>query len=568
MMKSLRWLMVLLMAAGVSAKDVQVVELTNFSSRTFAEEGIFVQRAMDVKIEAWGVSNKWEDEMLAYGWIVESATRLIVWKLTPDNSEEWGERNNRKVEKTIRLPRGSYEIYFTVAPRGSWHVNYRGVGDFLDDLFSGFRGGRDRRDARKWGITLSVDEENGDAIEKISVLESENPGIQMISMGENEFESYSFSLKEDTRFRIYAIGEGDDGEMFDYGWIVDGETRETVWEMDYRDTDHAGGAQKNRIIDEEMVLPSGHYIVYYVTDGSHSFEKWNMLPPFDPRYWGITLWGIEQGFQMEDVVTPYEPELGKNRIVDITRMGNGRFEVERFRLNQPAKVRILCLGEYGYNKNFVDHGWIMEANTRRIVWKFTYRDTRHAGGGSKNRMFDGIIDLDAGNYEVYYKTDGSHAYRHWNVGPPYDPESWGISLWGAGENFQSDWISSYRVEDDPDLLAQIIRVRDSERAKKKFILDESTKVRIYAVGEGDDDEMSDYGWIEDEDGHKVWRMTYWDTEHAGGAKKNRIINEVIQLEAGHYSVFYRSDGSHSYDDWNSSPPSDAEYWGITVRREE
>ena len=182
-------------------------------------------------------------------------------------------------------------------------------------------------------------------------------------------------------------------------------------------------------------------------------------------------------------------------------------------------------------------------------------------------MFDGIVELKPGNYEVYYKSDDSHAYRRWNVGPPYDPESWGITIWGAGEDFQSDWISPYREEDDPDLLAQIIRVRGREREQKRFRLDHPEKVRIYALGEGDDDEMYDYGWIEDEDGHKVWRMTHWDTKHAGGADKNRMVNEVIDLEAGRYTVFYRSDGSHSYNDWNSSPPFDAEYWGITVRIE-
>jgi hypothetical protein len=566
MMKCIRWLALFILAAGVSAKDVKVVELTNFRNRFFAEQFISLSKDLDVKVGANGVSNKWEDEMVAYGWILESETRRVVWELSAKNSTEQKERYNRKAEKTLRLARGNYEVYYAVASRGSWNADYRGIGDFLDDLFNGFRGSAFRREAGSLGITLSVDEQDRNAVTEGRIRNDEKAAVQLISLGDDAFEKAAFTLKEDARFRIYAIGEGDGGEMFDYGWIVNGKTLETVWEMDYRDTDHAGGADKNRIIDEEIVLPKGSYVVYFVTDGSHSYEDWNMLPPYDPRYWGITLWGIEQGFQKENLIESYSPDREGFRIVDITRIGNNRFEVEKFTLKEPAEVRIRCLGEYGYDDYFVDYGWILDAKTRQKVWEMHYRDTRYAGGGKKNRLFDGIVELKAGNYEVYYKTDDSHAYRRWNVGPPYDPESWGITIWGSGDDFNPEWVTSYRKEDDPDFLAQIIRVGDNQKLHRSFRLDERCKIRIYALGEGDD-EMYDYGTIEDEDGHRIWRMEYRDTEHAGGAAKNRMINEVIRLDAGQYTVYYRSDGSHSFNHWNSDPPVDAEYWGITIRKE-
>jgi hypothetical protein len=128
-------------------------------------------------------------------------------------------------------------------------------------------------------------------------------------------------------------------------------------------------------------------------------------------------------------------------------------------------------------------------------------------------------------------------------------------------------VLPYREEDDADLLVKIVQVGDHERARRRFRLEEPTDVRLYAIGEGDDDEMYDYGWMEDERGRDVWRMEYWDTEHAGGARKNRMVNTVIHLEAGEYTVRYRSDGSHSFDDWNDDPPRDSVHWGITVRRE-
>ena len=68
--------------------------------------------------------------------------------------------------------------------------------------------------------------------------------------------------------------------------------------------------------------------------------------------------------------------------------------------------------------------------------------------------------------------------------------------------------------------------------------------------------MDDYAWIEEAGtGRVVWEMTYRMTEHAGGAKKNRMFNDTIRLDKGEYVVYYETDGSHSYEDWNASPPT-------------
>ncbi len=71
------------------------------------------------------------------------------------------------------------------------------------------------------------------------------------------------------------MGEGVDGDMADYGWIDNDETGRTVWEMTYRKTDHAGGAEKNRVCDDTILLKAGTYVVYFETDGSHSYGNWN-----------------------------------------------------------------------------------------------------------------------------------------------------------------------------------------------------------------------------------------------------------------------------------------------------
>ena len=88
------------------------------------------------------------------------------------------------------------------------------------------------------------------------------------------------------------------------------------------------------------------------------------------------------------------------------------------------------------------------------------------------------------------------------------------------------------------------------------------------TGEGDRDDMYDYGWIEDKRGRVIWEMTYQNTEHAGGALKNRLFNDLIILDEGEYKVHFVTDGSHSFKKWNSNPPYDPFHWGIMVMREE
>jgi CubicO group peptidase (beta-lactamase class C family) len=114
------------------------------------------------------------------------------------------------------------------------------------------------------------------------------------------------------------------------------------------------------------------------------------------------------------------------------------------------------------------------------------------------------------------------------------------------------------------VVAQIAQVADSEDKTVAFTLPDSQQIRIFAIGEGQAGEMFDYGWIENADkGVSVWEMQEAETTHAGGATKNRKVDEVITLPAGDYKLRYKSDDSHSFDRWNSVPP-DINFWGIVL----
>jgi hypothetical protein len=126
-------------------------------------------------------------------------------------------------------------------------------------------------------------------------------------------------------------------------------------------------------------------------------------------------------------------------------------------------------------------------------------------------------------------------------------------------------LSKGDITKDSNILVKMVMVRDDERRRDKFTLNKQSRIHIYAIGEGNRDEMYDYGWIiDDRTNRAVWEMTWRNTEPAGGARKNRMYDDDILLDPGTYEVYYISDGSHSFNDWNASRPDDPVNWGITI----
>jgi len=217
------------------------------------------------------------------------------------------------------------------------------------------------------------------------------------------------------------------------------------------------------------------------------------------------------------------------------------------------------------HREFADYGTIVDAATGQTVWEMTYRNTKHAGGASKNRMFDDIMTLPAGTYTAYYLTDDSHAYRDWNSSAPFEPDQYGLSIYAVDKTGSIKLVSEKELADNTNILARITRVGNSERRRVRFSLDKKTRISIYALGEGQSGNMYDYAYIVDlESGRDVWEMRYRRSDHAGGADKNRMIRDDIKLGPGKYEVVYESDGSHSFGRWNASPPRDQMNWGVTI----
>jgi hypothetical protein len=601
-MKSIPWsriagviLLILLAAVVIFAQDdrVAIVDLKDFTDVEVRAAGFSLARDLEVRVIASGGGDRSmiremidDDEnsgMYAYGWIIDAATRDVVWMMDLHNTS--GRRNRRATEQTVRLKAGAYEVYYAawgyVRSSGfsysSANIDRRKPDRRGGNVISIF--GRDFEDLREefmdmakteWGIEVDVDLKDAEAVKTFKAPAPFRQTLfSAIGVGDNASIRKTITVTRDVSVRIYALGEGRDrDELFDHGWLLNVDTRQRVWDMQGARVLRAGGARKNMLSDVDLTLEKGTYELVYVSDDSHSSDDWNDRPPTDPLAYGVTIF-LEKESDRPAVKVEEGITADKNLIVEIVRVGDDEHRSASFTLKKETKVHVYALGERSGDGRMADHGWIVDANTREKVWRMDERRSVHAGGASKNRLVDEIISLPAGSYTVHYQTDDSHSYEDWNSGKPFDDERWGITLRGAGKDFDPKSVSVGAIPPPKNVVAEIVRVRDDRHERRRFTLDSVTRVRIVAVGEGSGDEMADYGWIEESSSRRVvWEMTYRMTDHAGGARKNRIVETRLTLEPGEYVLHYRTDDTHAFGDWNSDPPDDPEAWGIRVVKEE
>ena len=112
-----------------------------------------------------------------------------------------------------------------------------------------------------------------------------NAIVKLTALRRSEFDQVGFELSKPTEVEIYAEGEFDPQSSFDYGEIINADTHDKVWTMQYRRSQPAGGASKNRLVRETRVLPAGRYAAVYALNDSHDPRDWNAAPPLDPTFW-------------------------------------------------------------------------------------------------------------------------------------------------------------------------------------------------------------------------------------------------------------------------------------------
>jgi hypothetical protein len=367
------------------------------------------------EIEIYAIGEVTGGEAYDYGWLMNTETGEVLWKLGAEGSAHaGGGEKNRMARTIVSLDPGSYAAF--AVTDGSHDASDWNTAPPLDPEY--------------WGLTIRTAGE-GPEVEVYAYQPAPlaNAFVSMIGVGDDEVRAERFTLARPTAIRIVAMGEGSGGDMFDYGWILDAETHQPVWTMEYEDTEQAGGSDKNRLADLIVSLEAGSYVVYYISDGSHSFEDWNTSPPLDQDRWGITLVPAS-GTVSDGIVTTSQHGSASEpgAMASLIGIGDSESRSESFTLERETEIRIYALGE-GSGGDMYDFAWIEDAGTGTTVWQMRHGDTEHGGGASKNRVFHGTITLPAGDYSLRYESDGSHSLEDWNSAAPYDPLSYGVTIY-------------------------------------------------------------------------------------------------------------------------------------------
>ena len=414
---------------NLKAREVRTTVFTVAAPQDFRVEAVGAEPSRDSGTFSW-IHAMWRakddtpEPWIGNAWILDTASRQVVWELSAASTSR-GDRHTRVFNGSVRLQPGTYEAFYASFPDqwvvgdGESGAGQRFISWLADQGFDQFRftvqgaghtlAGVEADRARRQLETSAVVALHGDRGER--------------------FAQTGFVLDRAADVEIYAAGEARENAEFDTGWIINADTRETVWKLTWGGSAPAGGAVKNRLARLKKTLPAGRYAAFYATDDSHDLSEWNAPPPHDPEAWGLFLRVSDPAARAAVKTFAYEHVPASAVIAAITKVHDDESLTRPFTLTRAMDVRVYALGE-GSGSRLVDYGWIVNA-TGQKVWEMRYEDTEPAGGDAKNRLADRTIRLEKGDYVLHYRTDDSHAYNEWNAAAPRDADRWGVTVLAA-----------------------------------------------------------------------------------------------------------------------------------------
>jgi hypothetical protein len=529
------------------------------------------------------------------------------------NGEYDKKTENWKADDRVTLPAGTYALYFA-SYGGSLPLDkeLRVLGMVVGRIEATVgptvhwgEGGDDSR----WGIRVDALSPNFQRGATPAEVPEPDAGalVRFFGLPNDAQERDRLDISRPVDFRVRFTGEYDRNvrAFADGAWITNLTDYEKAWSPTFENTVPAGGDAKNREFEGTISLKPGSYLLTVTTDGSHAVDKWNAMPPYDPDAWGISLTPVRESDRSAVKVTG----AGQlpSPLLAIRQVGNDEFRREPFVVTKPVRLFVHALGERSGKGEMADFAWIEREGDLEPIWEMREQDTEPAGGSAKNRIIETLIELPPGAYALCYASDDSHSYPDWNSEPPRTPDDWGVSLApvgpadprsprllrGPGHDVErvpsppappsvpgglvppvppaplspASLAALVRPGDPPDPPAVIAltKVGPNEDLSRRFRVTATTQFHLVCLGEGTEDPMSDRGWIVDaKSGKTIWKMRYRETEHAGGARKNRVARVEITLPQGEYILRYESDDSHAYGDWNMEMPSQPQLWGISL----
>ncbi len=266
-----------------------LVDIHDLTPREHRTAGFVLATAQQLRVAAVGADprperrardrakDSWQDDdratWPAAAWIVDARTRQVVWDLRAAETEREG-NGLRHFAGTVRLPAGVYEAHYASYAAAWTSMDGVSVINGLRELAGRIRyGGPYVEDGSYKQFSLLVAGIGRAARESeidLATQQFTRAAIARIAPEPGATARYGFALARPTDVEVYAIGEIRRDAGFDYGWIINADTRARVWQMEYANTEPAGGAAKNRMTRETLRLPAGRYVAYFVSDDSHA----------------------------------------------------------------------------------------------------------------------------------------------------------------------------------------------------------------------------------------------------------------------------------------------------------
>ncbi|MBD3297716.1 MAG: hypothetical protein GF341_03595, partial [candidate division Zixibacteria bacterium] len=236
------------------AQDV-IIDIDDVEPGELQSAAFELKSRGDIQVIAIGAEHERGEAMFAYPWIIDAASRELVWSMDEEFTEavddnEW----LRRFDDDIDLKPGVYEVYY-YANRpyyfDGYHFDFGNIDlgnekdnekfnqeleDLLDALGKWMKNEKHdlsndelRYLIRKLGIEIRSDGNVSTVAMGTGRLE---PDIDLTRPRNDAYLSQAFALDEEAELELYGIGEFYKSEdiMVDWGWIIDARTREQVWE--------------------------------------------------------------------------------------------------------------------------------------------------------------------------------------------------------------------------------------------------------------------------------------------------------------------------------------------------
>ena len=391
----------------------------------------------------------------------------------------------------------------------------------------------------------------------------------------NALRRAAFEVERPLRAVIDATGSydeaGSDGpDLAAYGWIMREGEAAPFWHM-------ASAARPQRgtlaLVRDTLTLPPGRYRAYFASYGNALSGRGSLLARLfgaeqpwrgDRSKWSMVLRSLDERAEAERLPDglPEAEALRERFFWHAAPVESDETRAQLLEVTRPVDVRVEATGEIGRERD--DYGWIERVPEGEVVWAMTSANTQPAGGADVNRRFDGTVTLAPGLYRAAFQTDASHAYDDWRANPPFSPDAWGLTL-APTAPADRDAIVPFDPQTSRPPLIAIDSVGDDVFIGAQFVVGRPLPVIVQALGEVRRDRAYDYAWIENDSLEEaVWEMDWAASQPAGGASKNRQATAFLTLDPGLYTLYYQTDGSHSYGGFNAEPPAHPERWGVAL----